>query len=62
MLHAPEFAADPIGMPVDPDLAVAARDAGADVDEVHRRAYAGEFKPDAPLDLRLPTPADGAAV
>jgi catechol 2,3-dioxygenase len=62
MVHAPEFAADPIGMPVDPDLAVAARDAGADADEVHRRAYAGEFKPDAPLDLRLPTPADGAAV
>jgi catechol-2,3-dioxygenase len=62
MVHAPEFAADPIGMPVDPDAAVAAREAGADADEIHRRAYAGEFKPDAPLDLRLPVPAGEAAV
>lgn len=54
MRTAPEFAADPIGMHVDPDQLIAAREAGASLDEIHRRAYAGEFKPDTPLDLRLP--------
>jgi catechol-2,3-dioxygenase len=54
MRTAPEFAADPIGMHVDPERLVAARDAGADAAELHRRGYAGEFKPDTPLDLRLP--------
>ncbi len=55
---APEFSADPIGTPLDPDLAVGARDAGATPQEIHDRAYAGEFKPEAPLDLRMPTTAD----
>ena len=54
MRTAPEFAADPIGMQVDPEQLVAARDAGADAAELHRRGYAGEFRPDEPLDLRLP--------
>jgi catechol 2,3-dioxygenase len=54
MLNAPEFTADPIGTSVDPDLLVIAREAGASPEELHRRAYAGEFCPDAPLDLRLP--------
>lgn len=54
MRSAPEFAADPIGAPVDPDALVAARKAGASPDDIHRRAYAGEFTPDRPLDLRLP--------
>ncbi len=54
MHTAPEFAANPIGVPVDPDLMVAARDAGASREELHARAYAGEFTPDQPLDLRLP--------
>jgi catechol 2,3-dioxygenase len=54
MRTAPEFAADPIGVHVDPDRLVAARDEGASLDEIHQRAYAGEFTPDAPLDLRLP--------
>jgi hypothetical protein len=49
-----EFTANPIGVPVDPDLWVAAAQAGATPDELHRRAYAGEFSPEAPLDLRLP--------
>jgi catechol-2,3-dioxygenase len=49
-----EFAANPIGVPIDPDQMVAARDAGASADDLHRRAYAGEFMPDTPLDLRVP--------
>jgi len=49
-----EFAANPIGVSVDPDRMVAARQAGASSDELHRRAYAGEFEPNAPLDLRIP--------
>ncbi len=32
------------------------RDAGATPEELHRRAYSGEFTPEAPLDLRLPVP------
>lgn len=55
MLTSPEFAADPIGKSYDPDKLVAARDAGASSEELHRRAYAGEFEPDEPLDLRLPS-------
>jgi catechol 2,3-dioxygenase len=50
----PQFAADPIGTPVDPDQMVAARQAGASFTELHQRAYAGEFKPSGPLDLHLP--------
>jgi catechol 2,3-dioxygenase len=54
MRTASEFAANPIGVPVDPDRMVAARQAGASSDELHQRAYAGEFEPNAPLDLRIP--------
>jgi catechol 2,3-dioxygenase len=54
---APEFKVNPIGVPVDPELALAARDAGANREEIHRRAYAGEFAPSGPLDLRLPEPS-----
>jgi catechol-2,3-dioxygenase len=50
---APEFAANPIGRSIDPDQLVAARTAGASPDEIHRRAYAGEFEPATPLDLRV---------
>jgi catechol-2,3-dioxygenase len=50
-----EFAANPIGVTVDPALLVVARDQGASAEELHRRAYSGEFSPEAPLDLRLPT-------
>jgi len=56
MRTAPEFAANPIGVPVDPDAIVAAWREGASGDDLHRRAYAGEFAPDGPLDLRLPAP------
>jgi catechol-2,3-dioxygenase len=57
MLTAPEFTANPIGINIDPELVVAAREAGATPEEIHRRAYAGELSPDTPLDLRLPQPA-----
>jgi catechol-2,3-dioxygenase len=49
-----EFARNPIGVPVDPDKMVQARAAGASREDLHRRAYAGEFLPSAPLDPRMP--------
>ncbi|MGA9924525.1 MAG: VOC family protein [Isosphaeraceae bacterium] len=48
-----EFAANPMGAYVDPDAMIAARAAGASVEEVHRRAYAGEFPPSKPMDPRV---------
>ena len=54
MRSAPEFAADPIGTPIDPDRYLAAHEAGTSFEELHRRAYAGEFRPSRPIDLRLP--------
>ena len=50
----PLFASNPIGTPVDPEKMVAAREAGASFEELHRRAYEGEFKPDGKLDLHIP--------
>jgi 2-keto-4-pentenoate hydratase/2-oxohepta-3-ene-1,7-dioic acid hydratase in catechol pathway/catechol 2,3-dioxygenase-like lactoylglutathione lyase family enzyme len=61
MRTAPEFAADPIGVNIDPDAVVAARDAGASAEELHRRAYSGEFTPEKPLNLRLPEPLSETA-
>jgi catechol 2,3-dioxygenase len=57
MRTAPQFTANPIGAPFDPAALLDAWHAGADADELHRRAYAGEFDPGTPLDLRLPPPA-----
>lgn len=54
MRTSPQFASDPIGKPVDPDQMVAARQTGASFAELHERAYAGEFQPSGPLDLRVP--------
>jgi catechol-2,3-dioxygenase len=54
MRTSPRFAENPIGVPVDPALILAARAAGCRPTEIHERAYAGEFLPEAPLDLRLP--------
>ena len=54
MREAPEFAAEPIGTPLDPEAYLAAHEAGASAEELHRRAYAGEFRNAAPVDLRLP--------
>ena len=53
MRTSPQFAADPIGMPVDPEQMVTARQDGAPFAELHQRAYSGEFQPSGPLDLRL---------
>jgi len=53
-LGTPEFAANPIGQTIDPVLMLRAREEGATDQELHERGYAGEFKPDEPLDLRLP--------
>ncbi|MCW2985381.1 MAG: hypothetical protein JWR63_2951 [Conexibacter sp.] len=50
----PRFAEDPIGKPVDPEQMVAARREGVSADEVHERAYRGEYLPSSPPDLRLP--------
>ena len=54
MRSAPEFAADPIGTSFDPDQLLEARREGVSPEEIHRRAYAGEFATGMPLDLRLP--------
>ena len=54
MRTSPDFAADPIGAFVDAEQIIAARKAGASLAEIHRRAYAGEFPPSAPMDPRVP--------
>lgn len=56
MRTSPDFAANPIGMPVDPNRMLEARRQGASAAEIHRRAYAGEFRPAKPMDARLPFP------
>jgi catechol 2,3-dioxygenase len=48
------FAKNPIGMLVGPAKMVRARGLGASPDELHRRAYAGEFQPTGPVDIRVP--------
>jgi catechol-2,3-dioxygenase len=58
MVASPQFAENPIGVNIDPALIADARDQGATAEELHRRAYLGEFVPADPLDLRLPTTAD----
>jgi catechol 2,3-dioxygenase len=49
-----EFARNPIGVPVDPDKLIEARRVGASREELHVRAYAGEFLPVGPIDPRVP--------
>jgi catechol 2,3-dioxygenase-like lactoylglutathione lyase family enzyme len=53
MLSDPRFSENPIGVSVDPKRMLVAWRAGASTDELHERAYAGEFTPDEPLDLRI---------
>ncbi len=62
MCTSPQFAANPIGVSLDPERVLAAREAGATPSELHDRAYAGEFDPASPLDLRLPVAAGADAV
>jgi catechol 2,3-dioxygenase len=57
------FAKNPIGVFVDPSKVVAARARGAFVEELHRRAYAGELPQKEPVDIRIPldsVPRSGA--
>ena len=54
MCTAPQFAANPIGMPIDPQQMVEAHEAGASFEELHERAYKGEFQPSEPFDLHVP--------
>jgi catechol 2,3-dioxygenase len=54
VLSTAAFAANPIGVNIDPAAVARARAEGASAAQLHERAYAGEFEPDAPLDLRLP--------
>jgi catechol 2,3-dioxygenase len=51
MQTSPEFAANPIGVFFDPDRLLEAHDAGADLAEIHRRAYAGEYLPESIPDI-----------
>lgn len=52
MEASPEFAEDPIGKSFDPQKMLDARRAGGSEEEVHRRAYAGEWEVE--YDLRMP--------
>jgi hypothetical protein len=54
MRTSPDFARNPIGVPVNPAKVVVARKGGASREELHRRAFAGEFEPAEPLDPRVP--------
>jgi catechol 2,3-dioxygenase len=54
MRSSPEFARNPIGVPVDPARMVVALKAGASREDLHRRAFAGEFVPSTPPDPRIP--------
>ena len=42
-----------MGAYVDPEKMIAARTAGMSVEELHQRAYAGEFPPPKPMDPRV---------
>jgi len=50
-----QFAADPIGATLDPDLVLEAHRAGVSAKEIHERGYAGEFAPTGPVDYLLPS-------
>lgn len=54
MRPSPQFAADPIGIPIYPTQIVETRKAGASFADIHRRAYASEFQPASLLGLRVP--------
>lgn len=48
-----QFAADPNGAFIDPEQLVAAHQAGVSFHELHRRAYAGEFRPAVLPDISI---------
>jgi catechol 2,3-dioxygenase-like lactoylglutathione lyase family enzyme len=47
-LNSSEYAANPMGTPVEPDKMVIQRSEGMSIEELHQRAYAGEFPPYKP--------------
>lgn len=49
-----EFGANPIGVYFDPEKIVAARTAGLDFQEIHRRARNAEYEPAVKPDVHLP--------
>jgi catechol 2,3-dioxygenase len=53
MRTSPDFADRPLGKFVDPDAMIAARAAGLSAEEVHRRAYAGDYPPTKPMDPKV---------
>jgi catechol 2,3-dioxygenase len=50
MQTSPDFARRPLGVDLDPEKMVAAREAGATPWERHKRAWQGEFAPAKPFD------------
>jgi catechol 2,3-dioxygenase-like lactoylglutathione lyase family enzyme len=58
MRHAPEFAADPLGVYFDPELVAGEIAAGATSHEIHVRALAGAYENEvtAAYDPRMPVP------
>ncbi len=54
VMNSPVFAANPLGTWVDPDQMIVAWEAGATADEIHERAYGGEFAPAKTPNLRMP--------
>jgi catechol 2,3-dioxygenase len=48
--NSPEFARRPLGVFIDPDKMVAAREAGASSWDLHKRAWQGEFEPAHPYN------------
>jgi catechol 2,3-dioxygenase len=54
MRSAPEFEADPIGVLVDPEQMIRAREDGASAEEIHERGYKGDYFPAEPQDIRIP--------
>ena len=54
MRTAPEFKANPIGVPFDPDKMLAAHKAGASFAQVLADSYAGKYPPAKPPNLHLP--------
>ncbi len=59
-MYGPEFIENPIGLNIDPDLLVSARERGASTEDLHIRSRAGEFEASTPLNLRLPSQATQA--
>ena len=49
----PDFARDPIGTEIDPEKFVAAWHAGEPVMELHRRARAGDFRPEVAFEIPI---------